>query len=193
MQINWNRFAPLLAVLVAGVVLLVVGALTGVTELLVTGGMLAAAAAGAIAPTGAISSTPVVPATRRADPDDVDTSPGGVTRRTNRDGFALPDALSAVVLVGILILAALAGFALSGCGASDSEVRRTACDATRLACRACEVAEAEYCGGPEVSTEADGDADEKPCSDVGAGGELPAAAPAPAPDIDRVYPGGGET
>lgn len=183
MQINWNRFIPLLALLLVGAALLIVGAFTGERELLVVGAALAFGAGGAIVPTGAIGSIPVVPATRR-DTDDVDTDP---LRKARRQGFALPDVLSAIVLVAILTLAALAGFALSGCGASEAEVRATACGATRLACHACQAAQDRWCGGAPVETEED--EDQKPCPEPStAGGELPA------PAIDREYPtGGGET
>lgn len=152
MQINWNRLIPLLALLVVGATLLIVGALTGVSELLVTGTALAAGASGAIVPTGAITGIPVVPATRRDSSDETPTNPGGVTRRTNRDGFAMPDALTAIVLVVILTLAALAGFSLTGCGGSSTRAetieasdKAIVCSVTQLACASCATAAATYC------------------------------------------------
>lgn len=77
-------------------------------------------------------------------------------------------------------LALVLSLAFVGCGASAEEVRQTACNATRLACQACTIAEDRYCGGEHVETEGD----PKPCD---SGGE--------APEIDRVYPepSGGET
>ncbi|HYC99697.1 MAG TPA: hypothetical protein VEB22_00590 [Phycisphaerales bacterium] len=69
-------------------------------------------------------------------------------------------------VVGALLLL---GLLCVGCGASSETVRATACDATRLACTACEAAQERYCGGAVVETE-----DGKTCE----------------PPIDREYPGG---
>ena len=54
MRVNWNRMLPLIVLAVAGVALLVVGAITDSTELLMAGTGMTSAAIAAAAPTNAI-------------------------------------------------------------------------------------------------------------------------------------------
>lgn len=143
---------------------------------------------------GKMATLAVLPAPTSATREEDDTNPGGIAKKnTRRDGFIEWRVLVEVGLWGAVVATGiLLGALLTGCGASQEEVRETACSATRLACRACEVAEERWCGGAHVD-DGEGSGEPKPCGAATSGGELPARGAgdgwvAP-PDIDREYHG----